>query len=39
LYLEEVEKNIQFAEGLADRGDAESLRRNPPVTLTEPGSR
>jgi hypothetical protein len=39
LYLEEVEKNIQFAEGLADRGDIESLRRNPPVTLTDPASR
>jgi hypothetical protein len=36
LYLEAVEKNIQFAEGLADRGDTESLRRNPPVTLPGP---
>jgi len=39
LYLEEVEKNIQFAEDLADRGDADALRRNPPVTLTDPDSR
>jgi hypothetical protein len=34
LYLEELEKNIQFAQGLAKEGDAESLRRNPPNTLT-----
>ncbi|HEY6863829.1 MAG TPA: hypothetical protein VI319_07985 [Burkholderiales bacterium] len=39
LYLEEVEKNIQFAEDLADRGDADALKRNPPVTQAGHGSR
>src|SRR5215831_2679609 len=35
LYLEEVQKNIHFAQGLAEQGDTDSLRRNPPKTLVE----
>jgi hypothetical protein len=35
LYLEEVEKNIHFAADIAEHGDTDALRRNPPNTLTE----
>jgi hypothetical protein len=35
LYLEEVAKNVQFAESMQSEPDASSLRRKPPETLSE----
>jgi len=33
LYLDELEKNIQFAQSIGDEGNASSLKREPPWTL------
>jgi hypothetical protein len=33
LYLDEVEKNIQFAQSIGEEGNAASLKREPPWTL------
>jgi hypothetical protein len=34
LYLEELNKNINFAQGFSDEGDTAALKRRPPETLT-----
>jgi len=34
LYVDEISKNIRFAEGLARDGDTSALRRKPPETLS-----
>ncbi|TAK67547.1 MAG: hypothetical protein EPO19_11025 [Betaproteobacteria bacterium] len=35
LYLEEVNKNINFAQGFSDAGDTAALKRKPPETLNQ----
>jgi hypothetical protein len=37
LYIEAVEKNIRFAQTIADEGDASLLKRVPPDTLPRSG--
>jgi hypothetical protein len=37
LYVEEMQKNVRFAQSVADQQERQRLKRNPPSTLVNPG--